>query len=385
MLISKLLLPRSLRLRHRGSPDALLAVSIAILVAFGFLMLASASSNLGVRLEGDAYFFLKGQLFKGLSVGIVFFLLAYFTDYRIFKKLSVPLLVISIILLGLVIFTPLGETQKGATRWLNLGFFTMQPSEVIKFTFIVYLASWLSGAAAARRRKNLTEGILPFLIVAGIISFLILRQPATSVIVIIMFSALVVYFMSGARLNYIVGLILLGALVLSLYIAVTPYRRERVISYFRSTDSESQVDILGSKYHLNQARITIGSGGLWGVGFGQSLTKTKYLPEPMGDSIFAVVAEEFGFIGAIAVILLFFIIVLRGFLLARRQNDEFARLVLIGFSSLIGIQTFVHIASISGVIPFTGIPLPFISYGSTALVVFLSIAGLMLNLSRRSV
>ncbi len=383
MFISNLI-SRHLRFRRRGSPDALLAIAVTALVLFGFLMLISASSNLGLRLEGDAYFFLKSQLLKGFLLGLVFFLLAYFSDYRLLKKLAVPLLIVSIILLILVVFTPLGETQKGATRWLNLGLFTMQPSEVVKFTFIVYLASWLSGKDGLRRRKNLTEGLAPFLIVAGIISFLLFRQPATSVIVITIFSALVVYFMSGARLSYVVGIILLGALILSLYIAFTPYRRERFMSYFRSSMTESEVDVLGSEYHLNQALITIGSGGLWGVGFGQSVNKTKYLPEPMGDSIFAVIAEEFGFVGAAAVIFLFFVVILRGFLLARRQENEFARLTLIGFSSLIGIQTFVHIASISGVIPLTGIPLPFISYGSTALVVFLAIAGLMLNISRRS-
>lgn len=384
MFISNLF--RRRYLRHRGSPDALLAVSFAVLVVFGLIMLISASSDLGLRLYGDAYYFFKSQLLKGFTLGLVFFLLAYFTDPRLIKKLAVPLLIVSIVLLILVVFTPLGETQKGATRWLNLGFFSMQPSEVVKFTLIVYLASWLSGAAGARRRKNLMEGLVPFLIIAGLISFLLFRQPSTSVIVITMFSALVVYFMSGARLNYIVGLLLLGSVILSLYIAFTPYRRERVLSYFRSvgSDESQSVDILGSEYHLNQALITIGSGGLWGVGFGQSLTKTKYLPEPIGDSIFAVIAEEFGFIGAAVTTVLFFIVVLRGFLLARRENDEFARLVLIGFSSLIGVQTFVHIASISGVIPLTGIPLPFISYGSTALVVFLAIAGIMLNLSRRS-
>ncbi|MDD5547952.1 MAG: FtsW/RodA/SpoVE family cell cycle protein, partial [Candidatus Pacebacteria bacterium] len=215
-----------------------------------------------------------------------------------------------------------------------------------------------------------------FLFICGIISYLLYIQPSTSVIFILMAASGCVYLASGARLIYVAGTLGLVALAITAMIYVTPYRMQRITSFFNK-DANTQT----TGYHLSQSLKAIGSGGLLGVGYGQSTTKTYYLPEPIGDSIFAVIAEEWGFIGAIFLILVFLALIIRGFTLSKRA-DRFGQLVLIGFSSLIGIQAFVNMAAISGLIPLTGMPLPFISYGGTALAVFMTISGIMVNISK---
>jgi len=363
--------------RKKSPPDYLLGVSLAVILIFGLLLLSSASSDLGKRIYGDTYYFVKLQLLKGIIFGGALFFVFYFFPFRYLKKWSAFLLVLNIILLILV-FSPIGQAEKGAARWLNLGFLSFQPSELVKFTFIIYLASWLSGKSASRRTSNLKEGFLPFLLFSGLISFLLLLQPATSIVVIIMAAALIIYFSSGAKLSYLAGIILLGFICLSVFIAVTPYRLERIKTYFAGESADKQ----GSAFHINQALITIGSGGIFGVGYGRSLNKIKNLPEPINDSIFAIAAEEFGFVGSCALIFIFYLFVLRSFMLAKKCNDEFSKLVIIGFASIIGVQAFLHISSISGLLPLTGASLPFVSYGGTAMAILLSMAGVMMNMSK---
>ena len=183
--------------------------------------------------------------------------------------------------------------------------------------------------------------------------------------------------MSGAKLSYLAAAFLGAGLILLLIIYLTPYRWERLVNFF-----EPEANILSGGFHRNQALIAIGSGGLFGAGFGQSTTKISYLPEPAGDSIFAVIAEELGFVGAGLLILVFLALVLKIFFLSKRAPDKFGELLLIGFGSLIAIQTFAHIGAISGLIPLTGTPLPFISYGGTALAVFMTIGGIVVNVSK---
>lgn len=194
---------------------------------------------------------------------------------------------------------------------------------------------------------------------------------------ILVSTALVVYFASGARILYILGAIILGAAALLFVIYLTPYRWERITNFLIR-----DVDPLGGGYHLNQSLIAIGSGGLLGVGYGQSTTKINYLPEPIGDSIFAVIAEELGFVGSILLISAFLLLILKLLFLAKQTKEKFGQLILVGFGSLIAIQTFINIAAISGILPLTGTPLPFISYGGTALVVFLTMTGIAVNISK---
>ena len=357
-------------------PDYTFVFCVFILTIFGLIMLSSASSDLGKIKFNDTYYYLKHQILYGLSIGIVGFLITFNLYYRRLEKAAIPLLIISILALVLV-FTPLGYSFKGASRWLNLGPFSIQPAEILKFTFIIYLAAWLS-SRKMNRQASFLEGFLPFLLISGAITYLVIIQPATTTVVIIMASGLIAYFVSGARLSYIGGMALLGFLALALIIYLTPYRFERITSFLHPESANSEM----AGYHINQAKIAIGSGGLFGVGFGKSTTKYQYLPEPIGDSIFAVIAEELGFIGALILIAVFVALIVKGFIISKNSRDRFAKFAAVGLTSIIAIQVFVHLGAISGLIPLTGVPLPFISYGGTSLAVFLTIAGVIGNISK---
>lgn len=360
-------------------PDYLFLSGIFLLVFFGFLALSSASSDLGKIKFNDTYYYLKHQVYFGLGLGIAGFLATGILHYRHLARMALPLLTISIG--GLVaVFTPLGLGHGAARRWIDIGVASIQPAELVKLTYVLYLAAWLAPTASrgGARQTEFMSGLMPFLVISAVIGVLIVLQPSTTTLLIILAAGLITYFVSGARLSYIFLVVLLGILALGLVIAVTQdYRLNRILG-FLAPDTGSQ----GEGYHLNQALIAIGSGGLWGVGFGESTSKFRYLPEPIGDSIFAVIAEELGFAGAMGLIALFVFILFRIFRIAAKSRDQFARIVALGFGSTIALQAFIHIAATSGVIPLTGVPLPFISYGGTSLAVFLTMAGVIGNISR---
>ncbi len=365
-------------------PDFVFISFIVLLAIFGLIMLSSASSDLGKIKFNDTYYYLKHQLLYGLSLGIFGFLAASLIHYRFWQKLAAPLLLVSVFALVLV-FTPLGFTHSSANRWLNLGPFSVQPAELLKFSFIIYLSAWLSSKKeSSGRRKSFLTGYLPFLIISGLVAFLIIMQPATTTVAIIMAAGLIVYFISGARLSFVFGTIFLGLLGLTLVITTTSYRMERAETYVKTLFSSEAVDAQKEGYHINRALTVIGSGGLTGVGFGKSVAKFKNLPEPIGDSIFAVIAEELGFIGALILIATFIALFMRGIMIAKKSRDQFAALTVVGFISIIVIQTFIHIAANSGLLPLTGVPLPFISYGGTSLAIFLTMAGVITNISKYS-
>ncbi len=368
------------RTRPRGLPDFAFVGAVAALVIFGLVMLASASSDLAQKQYGESYYLLLHQITNGLSVGIVGFLAGAFIYYRTWDKFSVYILAAGLIAL-LLIFTPLGIAQKGGERWVNLGAFSFQPGELAKLALIIYLASWL--ARTPLRAKNFMEGFMPFLVLVGAVVGLLLAQPATSTAIIIVVGALTLYFMGGARIRFFALAALLVVVGFSLLFAVggkDDYRVRRIMTFF----NQEATDPLDEGYHIDQTKFAIGAGGLTGVGFGQSVTKLYSLPERIGDSIFAIIGEEFGFVGSVALIALFAVYVIRGFAIAKRAPDSFGRLTTIGFVTIIGFQAFVNIAAISGLVPLTGVPLPFISYGGTALAVFLTMSGIVVNISRHS-
>ncbi len=338
-------------------------------------MLSSASSDLGKIKFNDTYYYLKHQAELGLSLGIFGFLCGYFVYYRYYRKFALPLLLLSIAALGAV-FTPLGIFAGGATRWVQIAGVAFQPSEILKITFILYLAAWSSNLKA-NRQDNFTAGYLPFLAISGVVAGLILFQRSTSAVAILMLTAVAMYFVSGARLSYILNTIFIGLVGFAIVIYATPYRFERVVGYF-----QGHMDVQGSGFQLNQALIAIGSGGVTGVGYGQSTIKYHTLPESIGDSIFAVIAEELGFIGALGLISAFFVVVLRGLVIAMRMRDSFGKLLMVGFVTVLSVQVFLHIGANVGLTPVTGVPLPFISYGGTSLAVFMTMLGMMLNISK---
>jgi len=365
-------------MRRRGHIDYVILISFLILLTFGFVMLSSASSDMGKSRFNDPYYYVKHQLVYGLTLGLGGFLAGLFIPFRKYKKIAPFLLIFGIGLLVMV-FTPLGPLIGGARRWIDLGPLTLQPAEIIKLIFVVYLAAWLSNGRNNSRSKGFAEGFLPFMAISGLIGILLLLERSTSSVAIVLGTAIVVYFVGGAKWKYILATFLTGALVIGLFIFITPYRWARVQTYLNPSSSDSS----GSSYQINQSLFTIGSGGIFGVGYGNSASK-KYLPERIGDAIFAVIAEEFGFIGSLLTVGTFFVLVGRGLLLARRITDPMGRLILVGFSTTIGIQVFMHIGAVSGLIPLTGVPLPFVSYGGTALMVFMTMVGIMLNISKNA-
>lgn len=357
------------------NPDYFFFAVVAILTVFGLAMLASASSNLGKIGFNDTYYYLKHQILYGLSFGAVGFLVGYYLYYGYWKKIAFPALLVSLAALVLV-FTPLGLQASSASRWLRLGPLSFQPAELMKLVYLIYLAAWLSNPKL-KRATDFQSGFIPFLILSGLIAGLLILQPATSTVVILLASGLVVYFMSGAPIKYLALIAVCAIVVIGLVIYATPYRRARIIGYL-----DQSANTQGTNYQLNQSLIAIGSGGITGAGYGQSATKTSYLPTPIDDSIFAVVAEELGFVGTGALIALFAMFAIRLFWLARKASDRFGRLLLVGFGMMIALQAFVNMAATSGLVPLTGVPLPFVSYGGTALAVFLTMSGIALNVSK---
>ena len=347
------------------------------LIIFGLLALASASSDIGKIQFNNAYFFVERQIAMGLGLGTLGFIIGYFLYYKNYKRVALVLLFINNLALILVLVGPLGVKEGGSKRWLDIGPIIFQPSEFLKVIIVIYLAAWLSNPKKDSRVKKFSSGFLPFLLIMGVVAGLLLAEPAISTVVIVLFSGLTMYFMSGARYAYIVLSFFLAIIAITILVIFIPNRRDR-FSSFLTPDA----DPLGKSYHLNQSLISLGAGGLTGVGFGKSTNKYLYLPESIGDSIFVIIAEELGFIGATILVVFYFAIVLRGLIIAKNARDEFGKLLLIGFSTIIGFQTFINIAALSGIIPLTGVTLPFISYGSSSLVTFMVMAGIMTNVSR---
>lgn len=373
-MIKKIRIPKS------SSPDFVFLGFLAVIIIFGLVVLTSASSDLAKTETGDSMYFLKHQITNGLFVGIIGFLLGYFLYYRLWEKVSIPLLVLGIILLCLV-FTPLVDVQKGGARWVDFKIFKFQPGEFIKLAFLVYLSAWVG--KNQERSKSFISGFIPFSLLVGAVMILLILQPATSTAALVFFSSLITYFIAGAKPRFFIGMILIGVISLGVLIfgvkneSGENYRLKRVTTFLHP-----ESDPLGKGWHINQALNAIGSGGVFGVGFGKSTSKLHFLPEPIGDSIFAVIAEELGFVGAIGFLIFFLAFLWRGFRIATRAPDSFGKYLVVGFMSILGLQTFVNIAAISGVIPLTGVPLPFVSYGGTALAVFLTMAGIIANVSK---
>ena len=355
--------------------DYVVFTLVLLLTIFGLVMLASASSELGKTKFNDSYFYVKHQLFRGLLPGMLGFAAALFTYYRRYQKFSFFFMLLGIALLILV-FTPYGLKVNNAQRWIRFGEFSFQPAEIMKILFIVYLAAWLSNARSGRNKKFI-EGFVPFILLCGAVAALLIFQPATSIVAILMIAALGVYFASGAPVKYVALAVILGVVSFTLLIYLSQgHRLERITTYF-----SPQSDAEKSGYHMDRALTTLGSGGLLGIGFGQSTIKSN-LPARIDDSIFAVIAGELGFVGAGILVFLFAFLALRIFWLAKNARDRFGQLILIGFGLIIFLQSFVNMAAISGLLPLTGIPLPFISYGGTALAVMLTMSGIILNISK---
>lgn len=360
--------------RSEHGPDYFFLAAIFLLTLLGLAILASASSDLGKIRFNDSYYYLKHQIYSGLLFGLAGFFLGYKMPYRLYRGAALIFLLVNLAFLVLV-FTPYGHSQNGSTRWLNLGPITFQPAEFLKLSFVMYVAAYFSNAKIDRA-KNVTKGILPFVIVTGVMAALLVFQPATSTVAILICAGLSIFFLSGARWKHMGIIVGAGLSVFMILVLATPYRLNRIKGFFDRSDPQ------GTSYHLNQALIAMGSGGTFGLGYGRSTAKISSLPEVIDDSIFAVVGQELGYVGTASIVALFGILVGRMFYLAWQTRDKFGKLLLIGFGTIIALQSLVNIGAISGLMPLTGVPLPFISYGGTALAVFLTMSGVAANISK---
>lgn len=358
--------------------DRPLLLAIFSLLGIGLLTIASAGVAYGKVRFGDEYFFLKQQT-VGFAVGLVLLFVVSRIDYHVLRKFVVPIFFLAILLLILVFLPGVGTTVYGAARWIVIGPFSFQPSEVMKLAIILYLAAWLSGGRQERHNADFFEGYIPFIAILSLVGFLIIKQPDTGTLGLIFCIALIIFFVSGAKIKHILFTLLGGIGVLAFLIQIAPYRMERFL-VFLNPDHDS----LGSGYQLKQALMAFGSGGWWGVGFGEGRQKFNYLPEPVTDSVFAVIGEEVGFIGGAVIVFLFLFVAWRGLHIARLAPDAFGRLVAVGIVAWIFIQAMINTMAISGLIPLTGIPLPFISYGGTSLAVLMTAVGILLNISKQA-
>lgn len=347
---------------------------VLLLLGFGLIVLSSASVVQATKQFGASDYYWKHQLLFGILPGIVLLLIFRRVDYRRWRPFALPLLFAALALMVLVFVPSLGVRLKGATSWLNFGVLTFQPAEVLKLALIVYLAAWLG--EPGDRLKNWQMGLLPFAVVMGFVALLLLLQPDLGTLGIIAIIAGGMYFIAGAPLKQ-TGIMLAVLVVLVVSVAAfSPMRWRRITTMFNPA-----ADTRGSGWQLNQSLIAIGSGGIWGVGLGQSTQKFGFLPEPIGDSIFAVLTEELGWAGGMFTIVLFGALCAIMITIARRAPDGFGALITTGMCLWIMSQAVVNMAAVTGIGPLTGIPLPFISYGGTSMVAMLAGLGLVLNIA----
>lgn len=355
--------------KQRNSIDKKLLFLILAFVVIGLIAVADASAPQALNNFGDKFFLFKQQL-EWAGVGLVALFITSKIKYTFWEKLATPIFFVSIVFLLMVLLPRLGFSALGARRWIFLGPLNFQPSELVKFAVCVYFAKLASK----------TKGAFAYFIPLTVILILIMLQPDLGTTLIIVMIGLSQIFVSGINIFYLLGAGVIGLLAGIPLILLSPYRKERFLTFLQMTE-----DPLGKSYHMRQILLGLGSGGIFGVGLGASRQKYSFLPEASTDSIFAVIAEELGLIGGIAIIVGFVYFVMRGLKIAADAPDTFGKTLAVGITIWIGGQAFLNIASMVALVPLTGIPLPFISYGGSSLVMILAACGILLNISRFSV
>lgn len=362
--------------RQRHQPDAVLILTVAILLAVGIVMVYSASVVRAQEELGDGLFYLKRQaLFAG--IGLVAMYACSMIHYWHWARWSKPILIIGIVLLVLVLVPGLGIERNGAQRWLGFGPAPFQPSEFMKFAMVLFVADYMT-----RRRDKLRtwRGFLPPLPVLGLVLLLIMGQPDMGTAMSVAATVFLMLYIGGVSVLHLGGLGLVGAATAVYYAFSAEYRRERILNFL-----DPWRDPLGDSYQVIQGLLALASGGLFGVGLGRSRQKFFYLPEPHTDYIFAIIGEELGFLGAAVVVLLFLLFAWRGYLVAVNAPDRFSSLLAAGVTTMIIVQGLMNLAVVTASMPATGIPLPLISSGGSSLVVTLMGVGLLLGVSRYTV
>ncbi len=355
--------------------DKFFLIIMMILIIIGTAMFVSASMGLLKRNQDIFFSVLFNQIVLGLGSGLVGMYFTYKINYKFWRQYAFYIFIGSI-LLTLCVFVPhIGWGHGGATRWIKLGPISFQPVEFLKFGFVIYFAAWLSWAK--NKITDIRYGILPLFVMLAIIALVLFRQPDTKSFILMTCTGFSMLFLSGAPMKYLVGLVVGVGITLAIFVSFNPYLQKRVNTFINPAN-----DPKGSSYQIQQSLITLGSGGVFGSGYGQSIQKFTYLPEPQGDSIFAVIGEEFGFVGSASIIILYLLFLLRGIKIAKNSPDTFSGLLVAGIVILITLQSFMHIASNTGVGPLTGVPLVFMSHGGTSLMIYLCAMGVVLQISK---
>jgi cell division protein FtsW len=357
------------------SLDYLLLFAVLALSAIGLIMVFSASPTMALK-HGDTFYYVKRQLFYlGLGLLALFYGLRF--DLELLKKQAVPVMIISVALLFLVFIPGIGRKVLGASRWIDLGLLSFQPSELIKFSLVLFLARWL--ADRPKLISDFVRGLVPPLLFLAVIFVLIIKQPDMGTGITIGATVFALLFFAGAKLWHLLLIGLGGVLGLIAMSLTTPYRLRRLLAYL-----DPWQDPQGIGFHIIQSLLAVGSGGLFGLGLGASRQKFFYLPQQFTDFIFAILCEELGLAGGLAVVVLFVLLAARGLRIALAATDDFRRFLAAGLTAWLTLQALINIMVVLGLIPTTGIPLPFISYGGTATVINLFAVGVVLNVSRKT-
>jgi cell division protein FtsW len=349
--------------------DKWLIIGVFLLSLFGVLMVYDSSVALAIRDFSDQYYYVREQL-KWFVLGTIAFIVCAKINYQTWHTFALPLLFITLLLLLAVFIPGVGIHALGAHRWINFGFFVLQPAELAKLTMIIYLSAWFSHPEKSR--------FFSFLLFLSMVVGLVMLEPDLGTSMIILCIAMLLYFFSGAPLKHFAFLLPIALVVVGILAVVAPYRMQRLTTFF-----DRQHDPLGASYQIRQVLLGLGSGGWTGVGIGKSRQKYEYLPEANTDSIFAIIGEEIGYLGNVLVILLYIFIIWRGFIIATRAPDIFGKLLGLGISSWVAMQTIINLSAMVALIPLTGIPLPFISYGGSSFIVLLASMGILTNISKQ--
>ncbi|MCX6715819.1 MAG: FtsW/RodA/SpoVE family cell cycle protein [Candidatus Taylorbacteria bacterium] len=354
--------------------DKFFLFTTAAITIAGFVIFLSASLGL-LSQTGAAFGSVAIKQSISLVIGAVAFFLFSRFKYTFFRK-TATIILIAAVLINLLLFIPsLALHFNGASRWIDFGIFSFQPSEFLKIASVIYFAAWLH--FAKDRIKRMKFGLLPYIIIMAILGTLLLIQSDTDTLVIIGFTGIIMFMIAGMPFRHLVlSLVLLGIVVAGV-IYFRPYAMERFKVYLNPTANTH-----GSAYQINQSLIAIGSGGMFGRGFGQSIQKFGYLPQPTDDSIFAVAAEEFGLVGGAVLLLLYCLFALSSFRIGNRSPDVFGGMLAIGFAVLVVTESFLNMAAMLGLVPISGLPLLFVSHGGTALIITLAGAGIVANVSK---
>ncbi|OPX85621.1 stage V sporulation protein E [Pelotomaculum sp. PtaB.Bin117] len=360
--------------QKKKSPDFVLFLTVMSLLSIGVVMVFSASEYSTLVKYNDSFYFFKRQLIWAL-LGLIAMRLAMKYNYWQLKHYILPILIIALLLLVLVFIPGIGKEVNGARRWIAVGPTPFAPAELVKLCMIIFTAYGL--ARQKDKIKTFSKGVLPYLLLMSFAALLILIQPDLGTAVSLAGIVIVMIFAAGARLTHLGSIIATGLVAVGFAIMMEPYRLQRLMA-FMDPWSDSQ----GDGFQIVQGLYAIGSGGLFGLGLGQSKQKFLYLPENHTDFIFAIIGEELGFIGASLVILLFAIFIWRGLKIAITSTDPFASLLATGITAWVGIQSIINIGVVTGSLPVTGIPLPFISFGGTSLLFTMIGVGILLNISQ---